>query len=581
MSDPAVVFQNVEASTIRITGVTVGLTGAEVQELTKAAAAGAVGPLTDKIIDLTAKLGVTHGAALAMLRALGHEVVPIERLPDMLAAAATQVLAMRLALSRATNDGNEIAELRGQAVAALDAGDFNEATRLLNVVRELEREASERRQRQAEEGVADWLAGLVAEAELCTLLGRAALAQRDLAGAMARFEEGLDLLSPVGQDASWSYSSDAAEVLLNFGDLAGRNDAIEAAIQLYRLALANVPQEERPIRWSQTQNNLGRALLILGQRVTGVTRITEAAAAFRQSLEILTPLLATSDQLVNWATISNNLAGVLARLGERMGDSQKLSEALSILETARARISRDHSPLTWAIISNSLASTLRFMAVQEVGSIDLRRATSIYYEVIAEFDKLELPAEWAVAQNNLSTVLLMIGRRQKSRTILIKAETALRAALTVRTRERVPLLWATSQNNLGNVLQSLGKLEHGRSRLLAAVAAYNAALEERTRTRVPLEWAETKNNLGFALRILGLRTPGTELLEQSIDAFHEALEERTRVVAPAAWEETQNNLAKAVRTLELREQQIARRDMSRTQTRKNRPNRRGRETTSP
>ena len=44
----------------------------EVQELTKAAAAGAVGPLADRIVDLSNRLGVTQGAALSMLRILGE-----------------------------------------------------------------------------------------------------------------------------------------------------------------------------------------------------------------------------------------------------------------------------------------------------------------------------------------------------------------------------------------------------------------------------------------------------------------------------------------------------------------------------
>lgn len=39
--------------------ITYGLSAEQVQELTKAAASGAVGPLADKIVDLSSKLGVT------------------------------------------------------------------------------------------------------------------------------------------------------------------------------------------------------------------------------------------------------------------------------------------------------------------------------------------------------------------------------------------------------------------------------------------------------------------------------------------------------------------------------------------
>jgi hypothetical protein len=51
--------------------VNYGLTREQVQELTKAAAAGAVGPLAKEIVDLSNRLGVTQGAALSLLRIVG------------------------------------------------------------------------------------------------------------------------------------------------------------------------------------------------------------------------------------------------------------------------------------------------------------------------------------------------------------------------------------------------------------------------------------------------------------------------------------------------------------------------------
>jgi hypothetical protein len=70
--------------------ITYGLTPEQVQELTKAAVVGATGPLTDKIIDLSQKLGVTQGAALTLLKVLGQQDVPLEQLPQKLAEATAQ-----------------------------------------------------------------------------------------------------------------------------------------------------------------------------------------------------------------------------------------------------------------------------------------------------------------------------------------------------------------------------------------------------------------------------------------------------------------------------------------------------------
>jgi hypothetical protein len=76
---------NVSGSTINV-----GLTPEQVRELTKAAAAGAVDPLADRIVDLSDRLGVTQGAVLTMLRILGERDVPLEQLPQKLADVATQ-----------------------------------------------------------------------------------------------------------------------------------------------------------------------------------------------------------------------------------------------------------------------------------------------------------------------------------------------------------------------------------------------------------------------------------------------------------------------------------------------------------
>ncbi len=312
MSQTAVALSKVSAKTINISDVTVGLTAPEVQKLTKAAAAGAVSPLADKIIDLSQRLGVTQGAALAMLRTLGHDDVPVERLPDMLAAAATQILTMRQALSRPSNDESGIADLRRKAVSALDAGAFDEATQLLNAIRARERKASERRRQAVEESRADWLAGLQAEAETCALLARAALTQRDVAGARAHFEEGLWVLAPADPEPRRSYTLDAAAALYDFGDRTGRNDALIAAIHLYRLALADSPRERVPLDWAMTQNNLGTALWRLGGRESGTARLEEAVAAYRAALEEMT----RERVPLQWAHSEHTSANVLAALAK-------------------------------------------------------------------------------------------------------------------------------------------------------------------------------------------------------------------------------------------------------------------------
>ena len=124
-----------------------GIRPEQLEQLVQAAVSGAVQTHAAQIAELATQLQVTQAAALAILRSLGHDDVPVERLPVMLISATTQILAMREALSRPSNEGRAIGELRRRAVSALDAGRFEEATRLLNVIRTQERDVSEQRRR--------------------------------------------------------------------------------------------------------------------------------------------------------------------------------------------------------------------------------------------------------------------------------------------------------------------------------------------------------------------------------------------------------------------------------------------------
>ncbi|MGC1890982.1 MAG: hypothetical protein WA709_33730, partial [Stellaceae bacterium] len=55
-----------------------GFTAEQVQDLVKAARAGDA----DKIASLSSKLDVTQGAAVTMLRIIGQQDVPFEKLPQ-------------------------------------------------------------------------------------------------------------------------------------------------------------------------------------------------------------------------------------------------------------------------------------------------------------------------------------------------------------------------------------------------------------------------------------------------------------------------------------------------------------------
>ena len=72
--------------------------------------------------------------------------------------------------------------------------------------------------------------------------------------------------------------------LLRLGERESGTARLEEAVAAYRAALMECTRERVPLDWAQTQNNLGTALLSLGERESGTARLEEAVAAFRAAL---------------------------------------------------------------------------------------------------------------------------------------------------------------------------------------------------------------------------------------------------------------------------------------------------------
>ena len=209
--------------------------------------------------------------------------------------------------------------------------------------------------------------------------------------------------------------------------------------------------ERFPLDWARTQNALGIALALLGERESGTRRLEEAVTAYRAALEER-----RRDQVpLDWAKTQSNLGNALRMLGERTRGTQYLMEAIAAHRAALEEQKRDLEPLVWAN-----------------------------------------------TQNNLGGALFVLGERELHRDpvrgteYIVEAEEAFQAALEERRRDRVPLDWAQTQSNLGATLKTIGEWEWGTQRLEEAVAALRAALGEQRRDRVPLEWARTQNILG-------------------------------------------------------------------------------------
>jgi hypothetical protein len=79
-----------------------------------------------------------------------------------------------------------------------------------------------------------------------------------------------------------------------------------------------------------TQNNLGSALALLGEREVGTAKLEEAVAAYREALKEWTRERVPLD----WASSLGNEGVVLMRLAKRRGDATMAETALSQINTA-------------------------------------------------------------------------------------------------------------------------------------------------------------------------------------------------------------------------------------------------------
>ena len=79
--------------------------------------------------------------------------------------------------------------------------------------------------------------------------------------------------------------------------------------------------------WAMTQNNLGNALRVLGERGDD-DALKGAVTAYRDALTVYTPEAAP----MQWATTQNNLGTALQVLGER-GDDDALKGAVTAFAT--------------------------------------------------------------------------------------------------------------------------------------------------------------------------------------------------------------------------------------------------------
>ena len=137
-----------------------------------------------------------------------------------------------------------------------------------------------------EMGVA--LAAVVATMALPAIENRGQFVASMLERVATRLRPLLRQLSSFRPDHRGQVLVSFAVIQSTIGEQAGRSKPLEEAIEAYRAALKEYTRARVPLKWAETQHNLGTVLWTLGERESGTARLEEAVNAYHAALEELT-----------------------------------------------------------------------------------------------------------------------------------------------------------------------------------------------------------------------------------------------------------------------------------------------------
>ena len=332
---------------------------------------------------LQANLGVNERALTAFFITLGENEVPLEQLKKKLLEIAGHYKELLAQAKPNPDDEPAVAKIKIAAREALEAGQLARADDLLEQLEKLQDSALETRQLE--------------RASTSARRGQLAMTQLRYWDAAQHFADAAKHVPEERTDVRLGYLDQEADALLTEGDERGDNGALAASIERYRILLTLQPRERVPLDWAMTENNLGNALKILGERESGTQRLEEAVAAYRAALQEQThkrlPL--------EWAGTQNNLGNALLALGQRESGTQRLEEAVAAYRAALEERTRERVPLQWAMTQDNLGVALWRLGERESGTARLEEAVTAFRAALEEYTRERVPLQWAMTQSNL------------------------------------------------------------------------------------------------------------------------------------------------------------------------------------
>jgi tetratricopeptide (TPR) repeat protein len=445
-------------------------------------------PFVDNLAALTTEIARSKGIDPAPLRAilakLGEHDVSDAAIPERLVALADTLNELRAGLQDSSVD--DLKPMKAKALSLLDQGDFPGAYSALDRGRVVART----RRNEASKYEAEFLAeqGQILELQISNL------------AAADKYSQAAALVADDPRSA-FQYLIKQATALQNEGEQFGDNDALRAAIAIWRSAKGLSPFESDPQDHRKAHNNLGSAIYALAQREPTNENLLEVAEMNR---EVLARDTRESAPLY-WGAAQANLGSVLQVIGERELGTEKLIESIERLRESLSTISRDERPADWAGIQNNIGNSLKLIG-QRLNSEDyFKESILAHREALTVLDET-MVSQRAMTLMNLAATFIDLGRLRNTSEPFEQGIKELHNALPLIPKDRYPVQWATVKHNIGAARNSLGIITGDLAHHRDSILVNTEALTVQTRERAPMSWAFCQWGIGLALSKIAANT---------------------------------------------------------------------------
>jgi outer membrane PBP1 activator LpoA protein len=208
----------------------------EVQELIEAGVRGATASQTSTIVELSTRLGVTEAATKTLLRIVGEQNVPLERLSETLVRVANDYKRLQAQAAALNSDNSTARDLVVRAKTAIDIGQLEQAHQLLREARQAQLAAAQTARQLRERAQAAEDAQMLGAASATAVEAGVALTEAKYLEAAELFGQAAGYVPRAYPDDRAKYSSDQASAFYRQGDERGDNAALLRSIAIFRLA---------------------------------------------------------------------------------------------------------------------------------------------------------------------------------------------------------------------------------------------------------------------------------------------------------------------------------------------------------